>query len=253
VARVTRQAVGTARALVRRVYDTLPLPAQRRIRSVYLRRAVKRGLRLVPEDELTASYVDALDVVSPIDERPLTYLEFGVYTGTSMSCMAAAARQAAREVRLVGFDSFQGLAPEVADHDNGVWEPGWFDSPIDVTLWFLRSRDVDMSTVTLVPGWFDDTCTSDNFAQHHIERADIVMIDCDSYSATRTALGACLPVLNDTAVMYFDDWHAFDLAAQGEGERRAFEEALAEHPELTAEPFPDYGRKSAAFVVHRTR
>ena len=106
--------------------------------------------------------------------------------------------------------------------------------------------------VTLVPGWFDDTCTSDNFAKHGIERADIVMIDCDSYDATKTALAACLPILNDTTVMFFDDWHAFDLAALGEGERRAFEEALVEHPEFTTEPFPDYGKNSAAFVVRRT-
>ena len=245
--------MGTARTLLLWGYDALPVTARRRIRSAQLRRAVKRGLRLVPEEELTASYVEALDVVKAFDTRSLTYLEFGVYTGTSMSCMAAAACQVGCQVRLVGFDSFQGLAPEVADEDNGVWKAGWFDCPMDVALWFLRDRDVDMNTVTLVPGWFDDTCTSDNFAKHGIERADVVMIDCDSYGATKTALAACLPVLNDTAVMFFDDWHAFDLAALGGGERRAFEEALAEHPEFTTEPFADYGKYSAAFVVHRTR
>jgi methyltransferase family protein len=244
----------TARTLRRRVYDALPQTAQRQIRSIYLRRAVTRGLRLVPEDEMTARYVEALDLVREREQRPLTYLEFGVYTGTSMSCMAAAARQLACEVRMVGFDSFQGLSPEVADddHDHGVWKPGWYESPMDVTLWFLHSRNVDMDTVTLVPGWFDDTCTSDNFSELGIERADIVLIDCDSYGATKTALAACLPVLSDTVVMFLDDWHAFDLPALGGGEKRAFEEALAGHPELTAEPFPDYGWRSAAFVLRRT-
>lgn len=60
------------------------------------------------------------------------------------------------------------------------------------------------------------------------------MIDCDIYSSARTALGFCAPLIQNWAVVLFDDWNSGGLAAKGLGERGAFEEFMAGNPDLQA-------------------
>ena len=64
------------------------------------------------------------------------------------------------------------------------------------------------------------------------------------------------PLIGRRAVVYFDDWNAGGLADKRLGERRAFEELLAEHPDLSAEPLDELNYKDKAdvkvFLVTRT-
>jgi hypothetical protein len=76
------------------------------------------------------------------------------------------------------------------------------------------------------------------------------MVDCDLYASTRKALEFCTPLIVDEAVLVFDDWDAGGLGARGVGERRAFEELLAEHPDLRAAELPAY-EPARAFLVSR--
>ena len=180
------------------------------------------------------------------------YLEFGVFNGSSL---LAACRQTASmnlaHMRLFGFDSFQGLPASAQDEDGGVWTAGAWRSELDFTKAVLDAEGVDWNRVTLVPGWFSDTCTGDTASAHHITKASVIMVDCDLYSSAKQALDFCAPLITDVALVMFDDWHAGQLAEKSLGEKKAFEEWLVEWNCFSAEPFGRYAARSETFLVTR--
>jgi predicted O-methyltransferase YrrM len=185
------------------------------------------------------------------------YLEFGVYVGTSLLCMHRASKAAGLgRMRLFGFDSFQGL-PEAAAEDEGPYRPGWFRADYDLARENLSRNGIDWSRTVLVPGWFEDTLTPELVERLGIRKAGVILIDCDIYSAARTALEFCAPLIKDKAVVVLDDWPGDTPEAQGLGERRAFDEFLACNPDLRAEerePYRWEGRPNAVgkvFLVTR--
>ena len=85
------------------------------------------------------------------------YLEFGVSRGTSLSCVhKVLVEMGLTQMRLVGFDSFEGLPPEAAEEG---WHPGQYKSTLAQTRAYLTKRGVDWQRVTLVRGWFSETLT----------------------------------------------------------------------------------------------
>jgi len=209
-------------------------------------------LKLVPSDRLTQKFEQAIRFLRRHSENPVeTYIEFGVYNGTSMSCMHRAFTNAGvRNPRLIGFDSFQGLPPGSDHEDGGVWRVGQFTCPVDVTLRNLNDLGVPLEKVQLVEGWFADTLAGP--AKHPIHRnVSIVMIDSDTYSSAKLALQYVEPILADLSVIFFDDWKLNDLDIRNMGEFRAFREFVDEHPNLEVRLAPGYNRKSMAAVIRR--
>jgi hypothetical protein len=170
------------------------------------------------------------------------YLEFGVSQGTSMQIMYQEVKAAKLEqVRLYGFDSFEGMPASTDDEDEGAWSRGDFRQEIDTVKERLSAKGVDWSRVHLEKGWFENTCTPDFLLNHQISKAGVIMIDCDIYSSTKQALEFCEPLIKHHAVIVFDDWHSGDdLAARDLGEKKAFEEFLEQHPDLQAEQTGNY-------------
>lgn len=182
------------------------------------------------------------------------YLEFGVYNGTSLvSTFRETEAMGLTSMRLFGFDSFQGLPAAAAKDDEGKWKPGAWRSDLEFTEAVLEAEGVDRSRVFLIPGWFSDTCTAETAHRYGIAKASVIMVDCDIYTSTREALNFCAPLIVDQALVLFDDWNTGGLAAKNLGERKAFEEWLAEWDCFKAEPFGSYRAKSETFMVTRTR
>jgi O-methyltransferase len=213
-----------------------------------------REAHLVPERELEERYRDALNrlaqAAGPDDVG--SYLEFGVFVGTSLLCMHRASKALGLEsLRLYGFDSFQGLPEVAATEGAGVWQPGWYRAEYGLVREHLTRNGIDWDRTTLVPGWFEETLVPGLAQQLGIKKAGIIMIDCDIYSAALTALAFCAPLIRDRAMVFFDDWGPGGLAAKGLGESRAFGEFLAGNPDLTAEELPPYSDDSKVFFVTR--
>lgn len=214
---------------------------------------VLEGHRLVPEGALEEKYRDTLRLLQERGCQLGDYLEFGVYNGSSLSCMHRALDAAgAKHVRLFGFDSFAGLPLEARHDDGGVWRPGQFSIDYDFTRRFLTEQGVDWSRVHLVKGWFSKSLTPELVQRHGIEKASVIMVDCDMYLSAKTALTFCAPLIRDTAVILFDDWYAGGLAAKNMGERRAFREFMEEHAEFSAEEFGSYNSNSQVMIVTRS-
>jgi hypothetical protein len=165
-----------------------------------------------------------------------------------MACTYRTLRDAGLcQVRLIGFDSFEGM-PSGSEKEG--WAKGQYHSSIKATRTYLKRQQVDLERVTLVKGWFKDTLTDETRQDHRIEKASLIMVDCDIYSASKDALNFCEPHIRKQAVIMFDDWGWRE--EQNEiGQKEAFGEFLADHPDLTAEPMPSYLPQAKVFLVRR--
>ena len=98
---------------------------------------VLAGERFVPERDFEAKCREALlwlvekNTGGPVGD----YLEFGVCHGTSMACMHRMVKSLSLEnqVRLVGFDSFEGLPDTTGMEDGHAWKGGMCKSDIEFT------------------------------------------------------------------------------------------------------------------------
>ncbi len=242
-----RPAIGS---VVRR----LPPPLRRRVVALQVRAGYMQGIVLVPEEDLERSYEAALRLLDGDLEDPSTaYLEFGVYVGTSMACMYRAAERAGMaRLRLVGFDSFEGMPDTDEGENDPRWTAGGLASDIESTKRNLARMRVPLDQVDLVPGWFQDSLTEPTRERLGLERAALVMVDCVIESSARIALDFCVPLIHERTLIYFDDWATNDFADRGLGERAAFEAWLADHPEFSAEEVPGLRYRNArAFMVTR--
>lgn len=237
-----------ASVLLGRIVSSFPSPLAR----------VAIAMRLlgdcVPMQVLPEKYTHALELlVAERGHHELgDYLEFGVYQGSSMSCMYRAMESLGlHTMRLIGFDSFSGL-PEQADHeDGGIWYAGQYGASVAYATSYLRHHGVDLNRVVLIKGWFEQTCIAATAKRYGIRKAAIINIDCDIYSSTKAALDFSRPFIQDAVVIFFDDWNAGGLAEKGLGERKAFEEFLSANPELVATELTHlaYNANSTAFYV----
>lgn len=236
------------RALGRLGGRFLSLRAKARIQD-YLINRYRIPVRLVPPEELRDIQRLALErLTAKVEASELgDYLEFGVYQGTSLMCMHQTLNEMGLErIRLFGFDSFAGL-PQTAEEE-GVWAAGQFRSDLAFTRQRLDNAGVDWNRTVLIQGYFSETLNEQTRREHAIERASVIMVDCDLYSSTKEVLDWCYPLLAQETVFLFDDW---DSSASGEGEQRAFAELLEAHPELDAEELGSYSPRSRVFLVTR--
>jgi hypothetical protein len=138
-------------------------------------------------------------------------LEFGVYSGTTLKIIA----QARGGESVYGFDSFEGL-PE-------VWRSGYPAGTFDM------DSLPDVPGAELVVGWFDDVLPG--FLEAHPGPVDLLHVDCDLYSSTKTVLELVGPRLRPGSIVVFDEY--FNYSGWQEHEHRAW----LEHVEATGLKF----------------
>jgi len=211
------------------------------------------AVRLVPEQALTEVYRKALRILGA-SARDGAYVEFGVFNGTSLACMSAAAASSnVQPFPMIGIDSFEGLPSEVSNEDGGVWTPGQFACSRDETLRCLSAKRVLPSSYSLINTWYHDLEPSTLDEHLKGRRIAILMIDCDAYSSAKRALDLAGPLLAERAVIFFDDWRLNDLDLKEGGEYRAFNEWRSINSQVRIDSFPRYNRKSEAFVLNTTQ
>ena len=187
-------------------------------------------------------------------------VEFGVFTGISLALLARAHSfdPKGMDRRIAGFDSFRGLPGSSDVHAR--WEPGDCASnhswhPLlrvgeavtpDVTR---RLFDVcRLEAPLLHVGPFDETLPGAFPAVH--PRVALAHFDCDLYESTRDALDALAGVLQDGAIVLFDDWFHY-RGHPAKGEARAFTGFLSTHPEWGAVQYQPYATFCNSFILHR--
>ena len=160
------------------------------------------------------------------------YLEFGVCEGTSLVCMFQALKALKlNDVRMFGFDSFEGFPAIAAIDIENELQPGECASSLLSTADRLTVNGIDWSRTFLIKGWFGDTLNGNLIRDYNIQKASIIMIDCDLYSSAKESLNFCRTLIKDISIIFFGDWSEDKII----GERRAFEEFLRENGQLKSE------------------
>ncbi|MGR6964406.1 TylF/MycF/NovP-related O-methyltransferase [Geodermatophilus sp. URMC 61] len=132
-------------------------------------------------------------------------LEFGVYTGGTLTVIAQA--RGGRDV--FGFDSFAGLPEDWRSR----YPAGAFEVDAVPTI----------PGAELVVGLFEDTLSG--FLADHPGPVAFLHLDADLYSSTRTVLDHVGPRLHPGTVVLFDEY--FNYAGWEEHEHRAWQEFVA--------------------------
>ncbi len=134
------------------------------------------------------------------------YLEFGVFSGTTINFIAG------RTPRTVhGFDSFEGLPEQW-----GAVPAGRFTTGGDMPA--VREN------VQLHKGWFDETLPE--FVGGQSQPVAFLHIDCDLYSSTKTILWTLKDLIVPGTVIVFDEF--INYPYWREHEYKAFREFCAE-------------------------
>ncbi|NES01347.1 MAG: hypothetical protein F6J86_47610 [Symploca sp. SIO1B1] len=77
------------------------------------------------------------------------------------------------------------------------------------------------------------------------------MVDCDMYLSAKEALNFCAPLIQEEAIIFFDDWYSQNLDQKNMGEKRAFDEFLQENPHFSTEKLGSYTANAQIFRVFR--
>lgn len=175
------------------------------------------------------------------------YLEFGVYQGEQIRLANIARSNAPSMMRLIGFDSFQGLPEPTEQYER--------DLGLKAGMFKCRREEFPYQSVTpsliLVEGWFKDTLNDETKRKHQIEKAAIVHIDCDLYEPTCQVLEFITPLLVDGSIVIFDDWYLFK-GHPHRGQRKAYTGWMltkASDHRIRVSEFYSHGLM--AFVIHK--
>ena len=178
------------------------------------------------------------------------YYEFGVFRGYALHAAQAAARALrADSMRFYGFDSFKGLPTVPAVDNNGsMFFAGQFSCSRDFVEDALRRNGADLSKITLVEGFFEDSLTPELRSRHPFRPVGVAVIDCDLYASTVPVLNWLDDLVQPGSILMLDDWRAFGDRAD-KGQQRALNEWLERQPGFELENMFDFETHGRAFRV----
>ncbi len=182
---------------------------RRDIRAAGERAAVLASARFaqerMPDAALFADASETLQQALRLAPDDGMALEFGVYTGGTLTVIA----QARNGRDVYGFDSFTGLPEDWRSR----YPAGAFEVDAVPTI----------PGAELVVGLFEDTLAG--FLADHPGPVAFLHLDADLYSSTRTVLDHVGPRLRPGTVILFDEY--FNYAGWEEHEHRAWQEFVA--------------------------
>lgn len=177
------------------------------------------------------------------------YLEFGVYQGYSLlHAYLETCRLGLEHMHLFGFDSFSGMPTPTHIDVDGVTVSGMYACEKAEVLRKLLKHGVDLSRVTLVEGFYEETLNEETRNKLGIKEAAIILVDCVFYTSTKLVLSFVRTIIRDKTIILFGDWNRFN-SNPNRGQRRAFTEFLENNPQFIAEPFISLGGHVQSFIL----
>lgn len=178
------------------------------------------------------------------------YYEFGLFRGyTFLQAWNHSKQLGLNDVSFYGFDSFEGLPPaEGIDQVDGRFFEGQFACSRQEVEKNLNGEGVDLDKVTLVEGYYENSLTESLRQQYPFKPAAVVLLDCDYYSSTVTALKWMEPYLEVGTVLLFDDWFSYGESDEL-GQQKAFSEFLERNTQYRAEDLWEFENHGKGFVL----
>ena len=189
------------------------------------------------------------------DDTRGSYLEFGVFTGSSFNYAMKVNKRIEKlgyknmDCEFIGFDSFQGFGDIKKDDEHPNYKDHVFSVNEGKVLKNIE-KCAKGQKYRIIKGFYKDTIKNKTTKDLKIEKAKIVMIDCDLKEPTTLALEFIKPSFQEGTIILFDDY-VFFKGSKDKGEYGAFEDFKKKHPEILFRRIFDYGYGSRAFIVYK--
>ncbi len=170
------------------------------------------GYRLKRVETWVKGREELFDLVArEVGDRPVLYLEFGVYKGEATRYWSKLLKHP--ESMLHGFDSFEGL-PEDWHAVHKVMQKGYFSTN-------GAAPAIDDTRVRFFKGWFEETLADYQVPAHQVL---VLNFDADLYSSTKCVFDRLAPYILPGTYLYFDEFNCI------QEELRAFREFRSTSP-----------------------
>lgn len=142
-----------------------------------------------------------------------SYVEFGVYRGTSMIEIYNLYNKllCPCNSNFYGFDAFLGLPPEPTDMNNPTYWTKERPNCLDFNLRGIIPPILqNKPNLTIISGWFKEVLTH-QFAMSLNQKIGLLHIDCDIYSSAYEALDFCFKynLIESGTIIMYDDWAGY--------------------------------------------
>jgi len=180
-------------------------------------------------------------------------LEFGVFTGSSFNFAMKINKKMEKvfkrtiETQFIGFDSFDGFGEIKQIDENPSFKSNLFK--INKRKVFRNiKKNSKKQKFKLIEGFYQQTIKNKNPKDYGINKARIIMIDCDLKESTILALNFVKTLLQEGTIIIFDDFNFFK-GNENKGEFGAFKDFKEQNPNIKFRRIFDYGYSGRAFVV----
>ena len=194
-------------------------------------------------------------LITAHDDTRGSYLEFGVFTGSSFNYAMKVNKRIEKlgyknmDCEFIGFDSFQGFGDIKKDDEHPNYKDHVFSVNEGKVLKNIE-KCAKGQKYRIIKGFYKDTIKNKTTKDLKIDKAKIVMIDCDLKEPTTLALEFIKPSFQEGTIILFDDY-VFFKGSKDKGEYGAFEDFKKKHPEILFRRIFDYGYGSRAFIVYK--
>ncbi len=181
------------------------------------------------------------------------YLEFGVFTGSSFNFAMKINKKMEKvfkrtiETQFIGFDSFDGFGEIKQIDENPNFKSTFFKINKKKVFKNIKNNSKKQK-YQLIEGFYQQTIKNKNAKDYGINKARIIMIDCDLKESTTLALNFAKTLLQEGTIIIFDDLNFFK-GNENKGEFGAFEDFKDQNPNIKFRRIFDYGYSGRAFVV----
>jgi predicted O-methyltransferase YrrM len=192
--------------------------------------------------------------LTSIEEIDGDYLEFGTFTGSSISHAIRCAKKAkgnfpaSDNIRFYGYDSFEGFGELSEDDKHAFYTDQNFNTDYDRVLKRVKKVAGNCFDVKLIKGFFNESLIAGT-GKHGISKARIVFIDCDTKSSADDALKYCTPVLQAGTYIIVDDFFSYKGSSE-KGVAAALNE-FTEKNNLRLRQVFTYGMGGCVFVIDK--
>ncbi len=179
-----------------------------------------------------AMYITAHDATNG------SYLEFGVFTGSSFNFAMKVNRKIEK---IFGKIKKGDENPRFGDRTFSVNEKKVLEN---------IKKCSKGQKMRIVKGFYEDTIKNKTTQDLNIDKARVIMIDCDLKESALLALEFIRPAIQDGTIILFDDF-VFFKGNENKGESGAFNDFRKKYPEILFRRIFDYGYGSRAFIAYK--
>ena len=181
-----------------------------------------------------------------------SYLEFGVFTGSSFTFAMKANKKIEKifgkiDCEFIGFDSFKGFGEIEKGDENPSFKSEKFFVDEKKILKNIEKCGKGQK-LRIIKGFYKDTIKNKTTTDLKIDKSRVIMIDCDLKESTHLALEFIKPSIQEGTIILFDDYNYFK-GNKDKGEYAAFSNFRKKYPEILFRKIFDFAYSGEAFIV----